>query len=155
VTWTIAQRQRLALEHQILQNEGFTQFGVYHYPASDTYNAAGTATTSVGKNYHLFCPIPSGYPTERPSLYITDPNPLLNFHRAAISRLGVSHAMHTLEPHAAGWVQICHWRAARWHAGIVLQKVFLKAMLWLEAYEQHLATGRDLADFVGTMQETA
>jgi hypothetical protein len=155
VTWTMAQQQRLALENQILQNEGFTQFGVYHYPASDAYNAAGTATTSAGKNYHLFCQIPSGYPTERPSLYITDPNPLLNFHGVPISRLGVSHAMHTLQPHAAGWVQICHWRPARWHAGIVLQKVFLKAMLWLEAYEQHLATGRDLADFVGTMQETA
>ncbi|UVO30745.1 hypothetical protein [Bradyrhizobium arachidis] len=155
MNWTSAQRQRLQLEHQILQNEGFTQFGVYHYATYDTYNASGTATTSAGRSYQLFCIIPPGYPTERPSLYITDPKPLFNYHGAAISGLGVSHAMHTLEPHAAGWVQICHWRSARWHAGIVLQKVFLKAMLWLEAYEQHLATGRDLADFVGTMQETA
>lgn len=155
MTWTMAQRQRLALEHQILQNEGFTQFGVYHYPADDSYNAAGTATTSSGRSYFLFCTIPPGYPTQRPSLYITDPKPLLNYHGAAISGLGVSHAMHTLEPHATGWVQICHWRADRWHAGIVLQKVFLKAMLWLEAYEQHLATGRDIAEFVRTMQEAA
>jgi hypothetical protein len=151
----MAQRQRLALEHQILHNQGFTQFSVYHYAADDTYNAYGTATTSSGRSYQLFCVIPPGYPTERPCLYITDPKPLLNFNGAAISQLGVSHAMHTLEPHAAGWVQICHWRAARWHARIVLQKVFLKAMLWLEAYEQHVATGCDLADFVGTMQETA
>lgn len=155
MTWTSAQRQRLALEHQILQNEGFTQFGVYHYATYDSYNASGTATTSSGRSYQLFCIIPPGYPTERPSLYITDPKPLLNYHGAAISGLGVSHAMHTLEPHSAGWVQICHWRSARWHAGIILQKVFLKALLWLEAYEHHLATGRDLADFVGTMQETA
>lgn len=155
MTWTSAQRQRLALEHQILQNEGFTQFGVYHYATYDSYNASGTATTSSGRSYQLFCIIPPGYPSERPSLYITDPKPLLNYHGAAISGLGVSHAMHTLEPHSAGWVQICHWRSARWHAGIVLQKVFLKALLWLEAYEHHLATGRDLADFVGTMQETA
>lgn len=155
MTWTMAQRQRLALENQILQNEGFTQFGVFHHPADDTYSAGGTATTSVGRNYHVFCMIPPSYPTQRPSLYITDPNPLLNFNGVAISRLGVSHAMHTLEPNTLGWVQICHWRADRWHAGIVLQKVFLKAMLWLEAYEQHLATGRDLADFVRTMQEAA
>jgi len=151
----MAQRERLALEHQILHNQGFTQFSVYHYAADDTYNAYGTATTSSGRRYQLFCMIPSGYPTQRPSLYITDPKPLLNYQGAAISSLGVSHAMHTLEPHAAGWVQICHWRADRWHAGIVLQKVFLKAMLWLEAYEQHLATGRDLAEFVRTMQEAA
>lgn len=155
MTWTMAQRERLALEHQILHNQGFTQFSVYHYAADDTYNAYGTATTSSGRRYQLFCMIPSGYPTQRPSLYITDPKPLLNYQGAAISSLGVSHAMHTLEPHAAGWVQICHWRADRWHAGIVLQKVFLKAMLWLEAYEQHLATGRDLAEFVRTMQEAA
>ncbi|PWJ89529.1 hypothetical protein C8D77_107173 [Mesorhizobium loti] len=155
MTWTVTQQQRLALEHQILQNEGFAQFGVYHYATYDTYNASGTATTSSGRSYQLFCTIPPGYPTERPSLYITDPKPLLNYHGAVISGLGVSHAMHTLEPHSAGWVQICHWRADRWHAGIVLQKVFLKAMLWLEAYEQHLATGRDLADFVRTMQEAA
>ena len=151
----MAQRERLALEHQILHNQGFTQFSVYHYAADDTYNAYGTETTSSGRRYQLFCMIPSGYPTQRPSLYITDPKPLLNYQGAAISSLGVSHAMHTLEPHAAGWVQICHWRADRWHAGIVLQTVFLKAMLWLEAYEQHLATGRDLAEFVRTMQEAA
>jgi hypothetical protein len=73
----------------------------------------------------------------------------------AISSLGVSHAMHTLEPSASGWVQVCHWRDARWHSGIVLQKVFLKGLLWIEAYEQHLATGLPLADFVRTMAETA
>lgn len=155
MTWTMQQRQRLALEHQVLINEGFSQFGVYHYAQYDTYNAAGTATTNSGRNYHLFCTIPSGYPTQRPPLYITEPNPLLDYHRLPISRLNVSHAMHTMEPHAAGWVQICHWRADRWHAGIVLQKVFLKGLLWLEAYEQHLATGRDLAEFVRTMQEAA
>jgi hypothetical protein len=151
----MTQRQRLALEHQIFYNEGFSQFGVYHSPANDTYNAYGTATTSSGRGYFLFCTIPSGYPTQRPPLYITDPSPLLDWSGAPITRLGVSHAMHTMEPHSAGWVQICHWRADRWHAGIVLQKVFLKGMLWLEAYEQHLATGRALAEFVRTMQEAA
>lgn len=152
MTWSLEQRQRLVLENQILHNQGFTQFSVYHYASDDTYNAGGTATTSAGRSYSLFCTIPSGYPTQRPSLYITDPKPLLNYHGAAISGLGVSHAMHTLEPHSVGWVQICHWRPDRWHAGIVLQKVFLKALLWLEAYEQHLATGRDLADFVRSME---
>jgi hypothetical protein len=52
-------------------------------------------------------------------------------------------------------VQICHWRDARWHSGILLYKVFLKGLLWIEAYEQHLATGRNLSEFVGTMTETA
>jgi hypothetical protein len=142
------------LEHQILQREGFTQFGVY-YDKTDSYYTAGTATSSSGRHYRLFSSIPPGFPAQRPLLYVTDPNPLLMRDGTAMSRLGVSHAMHTLTPHSAGWVQICHWRDNRWHSGIVLQKVYLKAMLWIEAYEQHLATGADLADFVRTMAEAA
>lgn len=153
--WTLAQRQRLAAEHQILQQQGFLQFGVYHQPAHDSYYASGLATSNSGRGYSLWMPIPSGFPTERPPLYILDPHPVLTADGRAVSSLGVSHAMHTLEPHSSGYVQICHWRAARWHAGIVLQKVFLKAHVWIEAYEQHLATGRDLAEFVPTMAEVA
>jgi hypothetical protein len=61
--------------------------------------------------------------------------------------------MHTLAPSGNGMVQICHWRDARWHSNILLFKVFLKGLIWIEAYEQHLATGRPLADFVRTMAE--
>lgn len=153
--WTDAQRRRLAMEHQILQNEGFSQFSVYHQASHDNYYASGLATSNSGRSYNLWMPIPSGFPTERPPLYILHPHPLLMADGRAISSLGVSHSMHTLEPHSTGYVQICHWRSARWHAGIVLQKVFLKAHIWIEAYEQHLATGRDLADFVRTMAEVA
>jgi hypothetical protein len=59
--------------------------------------------------------------------------------------------MHTLAPDTNGYVQICHWRDDRWHSGIMLQKVFLKALIWIEAYEQHLATGHPIAEFVLTM----
>lgn len=151
--WTMEQQTRLALEHQILQREGFSQFSVYHDSTYDSYYASGVATSSSGRCYNLYSPIPSGFPAQRPPLYVIDPNPLLKADGTAIWRLGVSHAMHTLTPHDKGWVQICHWRDARWHSGIVLQKVLLKALIWIEAYEQHLATGRDLADFVRTMAE--
>src|SRR5689334_14848448 len=97
--WTQVQRQRLATEHQILQNEGFTQFSVYHLAAYDTYYASGLASSSSGKSYSLWMPIPSGFPAQRPKLYIIDPNPLRTFSGTAISTLGVSHAMHTLDPH--------------------------------------------------------
>jgi hypothetical protein len=77
------------------------------------------------------------------------------FDGSSVSSLGVSHQMHTLTPHSNGWVQICHWRDARWHSRILLQKVFLKGLIWIEAYEQHLATARPLAEFVQTMGERA
>jgi hypothetical protein len=154
--WTADQRIRLSIEHQILQREGFSHFSVYHDRDYDTYYASGIATSNSGRQYTLYSPIPSGFPTQRPPLYIIDPLPLRTTNGTPISQLGVSHAMHTLTPfEGKGWVQICHWREARWHSGIVLQKVFLKALIWIEAYEQHLATGRDLADFVRTMAEAA
>lgn len=153
--WTIEQRRRLALEHQILQREGFTQFGVYHQPSVDSYHASGFTTSNAGYRYGLWISIPAGYPQERPPLYVTDPCPLLMRDRTPLSSLGVSHKMHTLSPSTNGMVQICHWRDNRWYSGIVLQKVFLKALIWIEAYEQHIATGRDIVDFVRTMAETA
>jgi hypothetical protein len=88
-------------------------------------------------------------------MYITEPLPLLMADGTPVSRLGVSHQMHTLEPSSNGMVQICHWRDSRWHSSILLQKVFLKALIWIEAYEQHIATGRPLAEFVRTMAETS
>ena len=151
--WSAEQRQRLYLENEVLRREGFDQFSIYHHPLDDTYSASGTATANSGRRYQLYMPIPSGYPYQRPSLYVTDPNPLQMFDGNPVSSLGVSHQMHTLTPHALGWPQICHWRETRWHSGILLQKVFLKALIWIEAYEQHLATGRPLADFVSTMAE--
>lgn len=151
--WSLDQRRRVYLEHETLQREGFTQFSVYHQPSDDTYSASGTATSSSGRQYFLYMPIPAAFPTQRPCLYVTDPNPLRMFDGKPVSSLGVSHQMHTLTPHPVGWPQICHWRDARWHSGILLQKVFLKGLIWIEAYEQHLATGRALAEFVSTMTE--
>ena len=153
--WTAEQRQRLVLEHEILQREGFPQFGVYHHASDDSYYAVGYANSNAGYRYRLWIPIPAGYPQQRPPMYITEPNPLLMRDAVTpVSSLGVSHSMHTLTP-LNGMVQICHWRDNRWRSGIVLQKVFLKGLIWIEAYEQYIATGSDLADFVRTMAEAA
>ena len=61
--------------------------------------------------------------------------------------------MHTLSNGPNGEVQICHWRDDRWHSGITFNRVLMKAMLWLEAYDQHLSTGYDIDAFVSTMNQ--
>lgn len=149
--WSTDQRDRIRLEHALLQQEGFGQFSVYWYESTDTYQASGYTLSNSGHRYHLALPIPSGFPFTRPALYLTEPSPLLTADGRTVASLGVSHNMHTLSPSPAGFVQICHWRDDRWHARILLHKVFLKGLLWIEAYEQHLATGQPLADFVKTM----
>jgi len=152
--WTPSQRERLALEHQMLQGQGMSQFSVYHYPQDDSYYLFGTAQSSAGRPYDLYAPIPRGFPDQRPPLYVTKPNPLRMADGRSLSDLGVTHNMHTLSPLASGAVQICHWREPQWHAAITLYRVMLKALLWLEAYEQHLATGRSIDAFVRTMGGT-
>ncbi len=151
--WSYDQRRRLYLENEVLHQEGFTQFTVYQYQSTDTYEASGTTSSSSGKLYTLAIPIPSLFPQQRPPMYLTSPFPLHTASGSLVSSLGTSHDMHTLTPSSAGQVQICHWRDDRWRSAIMLHKVFLKGLLWIEAYEQHLATGRPLAEFVSTMKE--
>lgn len=124
--WSPEQRQRMYLEHQVLQNEGFDQFSVCYDRGTDTYWGAGMATTNSGRQYRLYVSLPPGYPLERPSMYVREPSPLLMHDGTALTSIGVTHHMHTLAPHAHGWPQICHWRESRWHSGIMLHKVFLK-----------------------------
>ena len=151
--WTEQQRQRFYLENEGLKQQGLDQFAILWYQGPDTYIASGWATSNSGKRYGLSMTLPPGFPNQRPALYITEPNPLRMADGNLLSSVGVSHYMHTLTPSSTGQIQICHWRDNRWHSGIMLYKVFLKALLWIEAYEQHLATGRPLAEFVRTMAE--
>ena len=149
--WSDDQRTRIVLEHHALQREGFDQFSVYQDRSYDTYWASGIQATSSGGRYKFHIPIPSGYPSQRPQLYVTEPHPLRAYDGRLVSSFGISHEMHTLSPDSNGYVQICHWRDGRWHAGIMLHQVFLKGIIWIEAYEQHLATGQPISEFVREM----
>ena len=43
-----------------------------------------------------------------------------------------------------GMSRICHYGNLSWTPGVSLYKVYIKCRLWLEMYEQHLATGNDI-----------
>lgn len=53
-----------------------------------------------------------------------------------------SSAMHTLESEHGG-TRICHYGSS-WTPAISIYKVYVRARLWLEMYEQHLKTGKPL-----------
>ena len=150
---TGGQLERLNLEHQILHRDGLTQFNVYRDSAMNTYFVWGDHRTNAGNTYTLWIPIPRWYPDERPPLYIHRPNPLWGYRTdRTINSYGLLHAMHTLENGPNREVQICHWRNDRWHRAITLNKVLIKGILWLEAFEQHRVTGESINSFVRTMQ---
>lgn len=143
--------ERMRLEQAILHQDGLTQFSVYFDQPSLSYYLWGTHETSSHRSYDLWIPIPQLYPHQRPPLYIARPVLLPTANRGTVNALGVSHAMHTLANGPNGVVQICHWRDDRWHAALTLNKVVIKGLIWLEAYEQHLATGQPITGFVRTM----
>jgi hypothetical protein len=144
--------ERLILENEILENDGMSQFQVYRNPDGQTYALTGTYQANSGNTYGIWTPIPHYYPDRRPPVYVSSPNPLWA-HKCekTVNSLGLSHAMHTLSNGPNGEVQICHWRDERWHSGISLNKVMIKAMIWFEGYEQHFATGDPIDNFVRTM----
>jgi len=145
-------QKRLGIENQILIRDGMSQFQVYQRGAR--YYLWGEHKTSSGNFYTIWSPIPSNYPYQCPQVYIYRPNPLWGYaNLKTINSYGLSHYMHTLENGPNGEVQICHWRPDRWHSGITLNKVMLKVVLWLEAYEQHLSSGETISEFVRTMRE--
>lgn len=144
--------ERLILENQILQRDGLSQFQIYKSNDGSSYFLWGTHRTNSANAYEIRSPIPRGYPSSRPPVYVWKPNPLRGYsYNMTINDYGVSHDMHTLSNGPNGEVQICHWRDERWHSGITLNKVMIKVMLWLEAYEQHLSSGDPITNFVRTM----
>ena len=146
--------ERLVYENQILLRDGLSQFQIYRAADGVSYYLWGTQSTSAGKSYTLHSPIPTGFPDSRPPIYIHSPNPLPAFSFGVnMNSYGLSHSMHTLSNGPRGEVQICHWRDNRWHSGITFNKVMLKAIVWLEAYEQHITTGEPIDNFVGTMPQ--
>lgn len=147
--------ERIILENQILNRDGLTQFQVYVGQSFGSYFLWGEHKTNGQNSYKIHSPIPHDYPYSKPPMYIYEPNPLWRFgFDRTINSYGASHSMHTWTNGPNGEVQICHWNADRWHSGITLNRVMLKVVLWLEAYEQHLATGKDISNFVSTMSQT-
>ena len=144
--------ERLNLENEVLRADGLDQFRVYKDNYYSSYYLSGRHYTNAGSGYDIWSPIPKLYPDSRPPIYVTNPNPLPSYEfGVSINSYSLSHSMHTLSTGPGGEVQICHWRDARWHRGITLNKVMLKVVIWLEAYEQHLSTGQSISSFVSTM----
>ena len=144
--------ERLILEDQILLRNGLSQFRIYRHENPRSYYLSGTHKTNSGRSYEILSPIPDQYPDERPPVYVNKPNPLPAYPPGeSVNSYGILHYMHTLGNGPNGEVQICHWRDERWHSAITLNKVMLKVVLWLEAYEQYLSSGSPISNFVRTM----
>ena len=148
-------QERVTLENQLLVREGFSQFQIYALQNPGNYGLWGEHKTNSGRLYKIWSPLPSDYPYSKPPVYVHEPNPLWGYgYSKTVNSYGTSHYMHTLSNGPNGQVQICHWHSDRWHSAITFNRVMLKVVLWLEAYEQHFETGKSISDFVTTMSQS-
>lgn len=150
MTWSQTQRQRLALEKQILQ-QYFSAFNWINPTDFNNSRIEGQVKTNVGNTYELRVYIPSDFPNSRPDMVVISPYPLKGFRGKDMKEHGTSGTMHTLPPRD-GYLQICHYRD--WLPNITLYKVVLKGRVWLEALEGHKRTGKPIDSFLSHMQST-
>lgn len=138
---------RLNYEKRIMQK----QLSYFHfYGGGKNPYFSGYYPTPIKKHiFGLKASIPQWYPDEMPQLYVTSPNKLYTYNGyETINAEGISHKFHTLPNGPKGCVQICHFKPETWDASQTCIGVFLKGMLWVQAYEIHLVTGKSIADII-------
>lgn len=142
---------RIRLEKQIMSKH-LPQFRLYRSGADRCF--IGTQTTTVNnRKYKLRLNIPTHYPDQKPLLYVISPVTLYQYKNLnTVNSVGLSHSFHTLSNGPNGCVQICHSNNSSWNASKTCVGVFMKGILWLEAYETHLTTGESIANIFDNWQ---
>jgi len=140
-------QSRIQVEKAIVVKE-LSQFQ-FLKSGNDSY-FMGHHTTSTRQNcYQLKLVLGRYYPDQMPNLYVISPSTLFNYHfTKTINSLGLSHAFHTLENGPDGCVQICHFKPETWDSSRTCVGALLKGVLWCEAYDVHLTTGKDIAEIL-------
>lgn len=146
--WSFEQRNRLALEYKLLQKYGFN-FTFSCPTDSERCELRGELQTSYGNSYRIRIKIPN-FPERCPEVYIINPA-MYDYWGKNLLEYGTSHKMHLWAPQN-GEVHICLYKSEYWSNNETLTKLIMKALMWLEAYEQHRKTGFDLAYFVRSYQ---
>ena len=108
----------------------------------------GSLVETRGNRYGLMVTLPPAFPDEPPACYITDPSPLPSKEGNLNELTYNSHEMHCWIPDKEGYVKICTYKPENWSADHSIEKVIQKALLWIEAYESHLATGKPISKFL-------
>ncbi|MFM6152808.1 MAG: hypothetical protein ACKO3K_14175 [Cuspidothrix sp.] len=150
MSWNQLQRQRLALEKEILYTY-FPKFSWINPIDSNNTRIEGEVKTNVGNVYKLRVYVPSDFPNSLPDMVVIYPYPLKGYQGQDMKQHETSGSMHTLTPRD-GYVKICHYRD--WLPNITLYKVVLKGRIWLEALEAHKRTGQPIDAFLSHMQST-
>jgi hypothetical protein len=144
-------RLRLKIERVIMIKE-LPQFRFFQ-TGDDTYFSGWHTTAYTGQRFLLKLQLSPFFPDEIPKLYVIKPKKLKKYGGGDINSIGSSHSFHTNPNGPEGVVEICHFEKGNWNASRTCVGVFFKGILWLEAYDLHLKTGRDIAVLIDEIKK--
>ncbi|MBN2328689.1 MAG: hypothetical protein JXR73_16225 [Candidatus Omnitrophica bacterium] len=94
------------------------------------------------------------YPFSKPELYLASPLILYKYKSMErINDLKPDHEFHIYSKNAQGEIHICHSSDEQWDPSNTCVLVFLKGMLWVEAYCNYKQTGKSINDFFLELQD--
>ena len=142
--WSQSQQTRLAYEKGLLENY-FRGRVTWIDPRGNT-RVEIQVTCTNDKQYVLRIYIPPDYPNSCPQMVVSYPNYCLTKRDGTVMNSGDSDD-HTWGSRD-GCTQICHYKPAEWTDDNTFYQVAMKGLIWLEAYEGHLRTGKSLSNYL-------
>lgn len=128
-------QRRFNAEDRVLRdNLGASRYRFMDMDTSEPYIAMA-AKTENGKLYTLRIELDE-FPNSVPKVYVCE---MLKTRDGDLMD-EVSASMHTLSS-KNGWTQICHYGYSSWTPDISLYMVYIRCLLWLDIYQEHLKTG--------------
>ena len=146
--WSASQQKRLAIEKQLLEKYFGGSRVAWIDPTGDT-KVEIRVTCTNDKQYTLRVYIPEDFPNSVPSMIVKTlfMTPLRRRNGNDLQG-NVDHTLGTQD----GCTEICHFEPSLWKDSNTLYQVFMKGLIWLEAYEAHLRTGETLSRYLAEMQ---
>lgn len=144
MSWSASQKGRLAVERNLLERY-FPNRVTWFSPGNHNAHVQIRMTSNSNKEYVLRVYIPSDFPNSCPDMVMVSP---LNLRKQNGDALPTgSFVFHTIGERDS-YIKLCHFIPRLWTADNTLYQVFVKGRLWIEAYEGHLMTGKDMDVFL-------
>jgi hypothetical protein len=144
------QSERIAFEEQIVP----IYFPGAQFRDSPTGTNVDFRTGRNGRRYDYLPRVELSlkYPHEEPGLFIQSPRILPMFQGdGVLNYRKTSHTWHIHENKNDDRVKVCYtWG---WDASMNCVLVLLRAVIWIDAYENHLNTGETIAEYIDRLKD--
>ena len=144
--WPEAVRLRLNEEKKILE-QYFKDKVKWIDPTQPTETRVELEIKSSSDNaYKLRLYLKEDFPNSCPDMAIVHPRNIRTRDKRELPLLDSS--FHTLGLTVDGFTKLCHFKSDLWTQDNTLYQVFIKGLMWIEAYEGHIQTGNSLDTYL-------